>query len=529
MRVSMTLGALALCAVLSLVATEQPNATADSGGRGVSSAELKRQRHEAAHRRRRIIMNNDGNDARNVPNEPHTHENFLSKRTSPLAGTQVDAIFYCSGVFNLYTHHSTESEPRVHADRQELDWAWELGNHGPDTLATVVAFGHKHKMEVFWSMRMNDTHDSADPAMLSQWKRQHPDCLMGKKGQKFRAGGGRWSALDYAKPEVREKVFRILRDVATRYDVDGLEMDFMRSPVYFKPQMLGKPVTQAERDMMTELLRRVREMADQTAAQRGRPMLVAVRVPDSVEYSAALGLDMVRWLKEDLIDLMTVGCFYQLNPWETSVTLGHQYGVPVYPSLSEPRFADPRSQQARLSLPCYRGRALEAWNAGADGIYMFNFFDPHSPLWRELGDPAELQNMDQLYPAGTMATAMVKWLDGGMKWMKRPVPLPEKRMTLAPGGKAVIDIPVAAAVGRPPGPPARVHVQLLVADPTKAERLIVKLNERPLPEGKLAGGWLEYAVDPPILKQGVTRLELSLPAGGSKLRVLDAAIVTGHH
>ena len=25
----------------------------------------------------------------------------------------------------------------------------------------------------------------------------------------------------------------------------------------------------------------------------------------------------------------------------------------------------------------------KVWNAGADGIYMFNFFDPDSPLWRD--------------------------------------------------------------------------------------------------------------------------------------------------
>ena len=44
-------------------------------------------------------------------------------------------------------------------------------------------------------------------------------------------------------PEVREKVFRIFRDVCMRYDVDGIEMDFFRHPLYFREMMLGEPVS----------------------------------------------------------------------------------------------------------------------------------------------------------------------------------------------------------------------------------------------------------------------------------------------
>ena len=58
--------------------------------------------------------------------------------------------------------------------------------------------------------------------------------------------------MNYEVPEVREKVLRILTDVAARYDVDGLELDFFRHPVYFQPQIFGKPVTQEQCDMLTD-------------------------------------------------------------------------------------------------------------------------------------------------------------------------------------------------------------------------------------------------------------------------------------
>jgi hypothetical protein len=534
-------------ATVAVLATESGADKQPAGVTNANQAELARQRHEAAHRRRRIIMNNDGNDARTPPNESRTYENFLSKRTTALAGTQVDAIFYCSGVFNLYHHHSAESEARKHGDQRVVDWAWELGEKGPDSLSTIVDFGHRHRMEVFWSMRMNDTHDSGDAALLCQWKQDHREYLMGKKGDKFTAGGRRWSAVNYEVPEVREKVFRILRDVATRYDVDGLELDFFRHPVFFKPQMLGQPVTQEQRDLMTELLRRVRTMADETAARRGRPMLIAVRVPDSVEYCSAVGLDLVRWLKEDLVDLMAVSCYFQLNPWKTSVELGHRYGVPVYPCLSEPRFRKwPESAKVRASKECYHGRALDAWNSGADGIYMFNYFNPRSPLWRELGDRRSLEMMDQIYPAGTMSIAEARgWLAQGQKWLNLPVALPEKPIALAAGGKATIPITVAAAVHEPgtgsfssPGHHAvhgragkcacpltpRVALRLLIDDPAKAALLAVKLNGRPLPRGKPNGKWLDFPISPALLRQGANEVELTTAPAAGGVTILDALI-----
>jgi hypothetical protein len=54
---------------------------------------LRETRKQLAHRQRRIIFNNDGCDVLYWPkDEKVTVEKFLAKRTSPLAGTGVDAI-----------------------------------------------------------------------------------------------------------------------------------------------------------------------------------------------------------------------------------------------------------------------------------------------------------------------------------------------------------------------------------------------------------------------------------------------------
>jgi hypothetical protein len=363
--------------------------------------DLKRERRKLAARRRRLIFNNDGNDCwYPKPVEPRTAENFLAQRTASLVGSQVDAMAYCDGVVNRYMHHSAETELLKRGNNNEDNWAHELLQiAGRDNLQIITEFSHAQGWEAFWSMRMNDTHDAGDPALLGLWKKDHPHLLMGKFGDSFPYGGYcRWSALDYGLPEVREKIFRILRDVGTRYDVDGLELDFDRHPHYFRPQMFGKPVTQEHCDQMTGLLRRVREMGDERGKARGRPLLMVAHVQDSLAYAKGLGLDVRRWLEDDLIDILVVGGYLNLAPWEEMVALGRRYEVPVYVCLSasrvETELRDGLEELQQANLKLLRGQALRAWEAGASGIHLFNYNPPQQFL-RELGDPDLLRRLER--------------------------------------------------------------------------------------------------------------------------------------
>jgi len=374
-------------------------------------------RKKAAHRVRRIIVNNDGNDCRNPePDEPRTPENFLSKRTSPLVGSHVDAIFFCTGVFNSYTHHSQETELRGHSDRRAEDWACELITTGRDSLEIMADYGHEQGWEVFWSMRMNDTHDSADPALFCEWKKDHPELLMGTSDTRFPYGARRWSAVNYERMEVREKVFRILQDVCTRYDVDGIELDFFRHPVYFRPQMTGDPVTDEHRRKMTRLLERVRKMTEAVAADRGRPLLIAVRVPDSIGFASAIGLDIETWLANDLVDIVTGGGYFHLEPWENLVELGRRHDVPVYPGLSASRIVSPSTPEDPGAIEPWRGEAMKAWEAGVSGIYTFNRFNPNDPIFRELGDPELLKGLERTYEYNP-GKNMNAWLKNGDRFV----------------------------------------------------------------------------------------------------------------
>ncbi len=477
-----------------------------------NAQELKAARKKAAWKKRRVVMNNDGNDSRGAAEK--NRKGFLQTRSTPLVSTQTDAIFYCTGIWGTFTHKSPTADLRTGADYGYKEWAAHLDKDGgPDSLGTIIDFGHNNNMEVFWSLRMNDTHDSHDPTMMSQWKKTHADCLLGnwKDRKKYRSGGGRWSGADYLSPTVRDRTVGWFDEVAANYDIDGVELDFFRHPVFFKSVLLGKEATQEERDAMSSVIRRIRKAIDHHALRRGRPILLAVRVPDSLGYCRAMGLDVEKWLQDGLVDIMTPSGYFRMCPWTTSVKLGHKYNVPVYAGLSESRFRDKELQRKRQSIEGYRGRAAEAWAAGVDAIYTFNYFNPKSLVFRQLGDPQSLADMDKIYTTGSREVTKPGgpgyWLYGGNKYVERPLPLPDTPKTLS------ANKPVEVTLGvydQPKGTKATVMLEVCVEGLKNSADLIVTVNGSALTGGKLEGRWVKYSLSPETLKYGGNQFTLQL-------------------
>lgn len=490
--------------------------------------QFRQTRRQLAHRQRRIIFNNDGCDTLYFPqNEKATVANFLAKRTTPLAGTQVDAIAYCtiSSGFGFFTHRTKVGAVLT---RQPIDYglrpdmrniAQDLIDQGTDCLQAVTEFAHQNKMECFWSMRMNDTHDVAyrpdKPYLLyPQLKVDHPEWLVGDPVKRTRHG--RWSSVDYARPEIRDLAFRFIEEVCRNYDVDGVELDFFRHLCFFKSTANGGVATPAERDLMTALLRRVRAMTEEVGLKRGRPILVMMRATDSVEFNRDMGLDMEQWLKEGLLDLLVTTCYFRLNPWETSVALGHKYDVPVYPCLSDSR-VEGEDRFRRSSVESYRGQALEAWAAGANGIHLFNLFDvfgSRSPVFKEAGDPQTLRTLDQLYFATVRDGNPNSWLAGGAKYRTLPLLAPTHSKTITASQPLTLDLRVGdnlATAARASNPP-RVTCHLQIPNLSNADQVTVTFNGHELPRGVLAKGWLDLDVEPTWIKQGANQVTVRLKA-----------------
>jgi len=467
---------------------------------------LRQARREAARRQRRMIFNNDGDDVI-YTKKPPTAEALLALRTTPLVGSQVDSIFYSNSMcFGHALHQSRVMEPFLSTEYIFKDNGLpQLLQRGIDPIRVMVDFGRRHGMEVFWDLRMNDTHDAGldgyGPYLVPKLKRDHPEYLVGtgQKPPKY----GTWSSVNFAVPEVRDLAYRFVEEVCQKFDVDGVELDFFRHACFFKSVAEGGRASREELDMMTDLLRRIRQMTEREGLRRGRPILIAIRVPDSVEYCRGIGLDLEKWLAEGLTDLLIGTCYFQCNPWEYLVELGHRHGVPVYPCLSESRVLG-ETRFSRRSIESYRARAARAWAAGADGIYLFNYFDPRGAVWRELGDAVALQRLDKRYFVTVRNGDPERYLAGGRSHRHVPILTPADPWLVPTKEFREVELSVAddpaEATAAGLKPQATCHVR------ATRRNLEMTMNGQRLGQPTPQDDWLDFAVPPELLKKGNNRL-----------------------
>jgi hypothetical protein len=481
--------------------------------------DLRQQRLLLAQRRHRVIFDNDGMDAQFV-GEP-TAEALLAVRTTQLVGTGVTTVFYCSRSSGLgvFTHNTKVGEVFDSRDgRYKDNITGDLIRQGTDPLRVVADYCRSHDLEVFWTLRMNDCHDAVHrpdkpyPA-FSKLKAAHPDWLLGT--YRDRPAYGNWSAYDFAIPDVRQLALDCVAEVCREYDVDGIHLDFFRHLNYFREVAAGDKASPEHMALMTELVRDIRRRTEEAALARKRPFLLAVRVPDSVEYCQALGLDVERWLREGLVDLLVVGEF-QLRPWQESVALGHRYGAQVIAGLSEGRVSGERAPFRRDARESYRARAAAAWQAGCDGLYIFNFYKAERPVLSEMQDPALLKSLAQWHFATIRSQDEARrWLADGPAYATKPLLTPEHPWVLHPGETQTITL----ELGDPDGRPGVLHA--LPSMPGSSIRATIGGRAvAALPSEK---GWLRYQVPADVLRPGLLPVDLRLESLGKEGQTFLAA------
>lgn len=170
------------------------------------------------------------------------------------------------------------------------------------------------------------------------------------------------------------------------------------------------------------------------------------------------------------------------------------------------------------------------WNAGVDGIYVFNFsHKPPSPefnLLHEMGDPETLAHLTKMYVPDPRSNrkAVGWWLKGGEEYVTRAT-LQAMPHDLADGQATVIDLLIgddlaaAAAQGLTP----TVKLRLYVSGMTGKDVLVVKLNDRDIGRGGLdpERNLVRFQLKPEQVIMGFNRFELQLAASKTTRTALE--------
>ena len=411
-------------------------------------------RKQAAHRRRRIIYNNDGDDI--WAKGADTVEKFLALRHEPLLGKQVDSIYYCTTQsFNLFTHATQVAE--VFRSREGTFADNNLPaflDQQTDGLRMSCEFAHRNGIESIWTLRMNDIHDAFTPQFVSQWKKDDPRRVMAALADvsSFNDRRRLWSLVDFEHPDVEPRIVAIIEEVLRNYPVDGVDLDFLRAPFYFRNAYEGKPASDQQTEILTRLVARIRKLVLAESERQGKPFLLAARVPVTKNLCQYLGIDVAGWLSAGLIDVLAISGGYVAfdQPVEELIELGHKHDVPVYPCLSQSGmlYRPPRGKGESQPPAAWNGAAARFWEAKADGIYSFNLFPgPGTPEQREhavsilqtIGSRETIANATQMY-----AVCDAGWSMPAHFWAKDAEEF-SHALPIALDGKPAITVPLIVA------------------------------------------------------------------------------------
>jgi len=507
----------------------------------------------------RLVLVNDGGTLLGPTLEaPMGIEGLVRLTIDPLVDTQVDTLYWQLGTdpyqstpthrySDIYSHN-TEVGPRWGDDQEsfESSGAWRISENtrqmvseGTDPPAVLIEHGHRAGLEVFLSMRVNDIHDGleelADPSYLSRTKREHPEWLLGPVSRPAKEGRlSRFSRFSYnfEIDEVRAYKLALASEAIDNYDLDGLDWDFCRFPRFF-PE--GRAVQNSE--LITDLLRSIRSRLDAKAEEAGRRLLLSVRVPPTIDLAMAFGLDVSTWIREGLIDLLVAGVVHgnmHRVPVESFVEAARGTGVQVLAqNLGLFWWGRPFSPRVLWHEPdlftpeMCRASAATYWQAGVDGIYLWNNHlikfnrdvEYDRRPWKEIADPELIARRDKHYVVDNPHD----WHNVASELGAPPVPAGPLPVALSgPGDIANVKIDIADDLDCDDGPVA-VLLRLLVVNLTSQDSIAYTLNGKALDPAQAQTRllyndcWIDFPVQPEALRPGWNELAVTVVARNSRV------------
>jgi len=293
-------------------------------------------------------------------------------------------------ILKLLNQNHREVIPMDHA-RNWVHNLWLLNRgRGINHLQVWLDRCRHHNIEGWLTMRMNDAHGLKEYVQRQSGESDYDGwCLLcpstfWKQHPELRRAPYRWersweAAYDYGQEPVRDHYLSLIKEVCETFDMDGLELDWMRWGMVFKPghDTMGRAI-------LTAFVAEVRKLVNASAVRVGHPVKLSVRVPAEPRVGWSLGYDAPGWVRGALVDQVVLGGFGGAANFDVSIeewrllTNGQarlivQAGGAYQPY---PYFKGPLVGHDELQ----RGACANALSRSADGVYLFN------DCYRESGD-----------------------------------------------------------------------------------------------------------------------------------------------
>ena len=245
-----------------------------------------------------------------------------------------------------------------------------------DPVLVFIDVMRKAGIRPWITLRVNDAHFGGDETAFLR-----DDFFYEARDRGWMIGGeyGYFAhCLDWNAEPVRTRILGLIREILGRYDLFGLELDFMREPYCFDYRHCTD-----RHDVMNRFMASVSRMALEAGNRLGHPVRLMVRMPAEIADAYAFGFDAGFWAKNRWIDAVVPTPRWEVTDSgipvaEWKALVGED--VAVFPGL-ECLHLD-FTRLTREEAKAYSA----AWNAqGADGLY-FNNHDYATPRHRAMYD-----------------------------------------------------------------------------------------------------------------------------------------------
>jgi hypothetical protein len=332
--------------------------------------------------------------------EPYRDTDF---KTLLWCACQGDAAHYPSRVAPIIGSGTTDFPRDI--DRTIHESITDLAGRGVDALYEVIEFCHEAGIQVHVSNRMESFQCSPpfEEFFTGPLYVEHPEWRCSD------IDGREIARMSYAYEGVRDLVTNIFKEVASNYDIDGINLIFNRGApflLYEDPLIEGFRTETgldarelSERDeryleyragVMTRFMRDLRQEMDAIGRSRGRQVEVSAHVLNDEETNIYYALDVPTWVDEGLVDMLIA------YPWRDA-----EIDVAYFGRLTAgtPVSFCPEVMPRRMSPEEYRRRAISNYADGADGLcfwdtYNRNAYRKEYSMVRRLGHKDELAGWD---------------------------------------------------------------------------------------------------------------------------------------
>lgn len=327
----------------------------------------------------RFFYNDDGDRLIFLLKGPF-HERQLHYPADVLVGTGVTTLVFCANIGSDVAYYPSKvaSAPnwrQVENHRRNARFTYfnrlhEVGGwlrkENIDALGVVMRHAKKQGLEFIPSLRMNDGHFAQ-----KVHPREHP--LTGEFWMKNQdliiCPGKTWSrdasyedfVLDFRHEKVRAYRLAQIYELIDGYAADGFEMDFTRHYCFFRPGH-ERP------ELITEMVRAARARLRKREKAAGKALLLIVRVPHTLAKCRQIGLDVVPWMREGLVDYVVASSPSRYFQFDISL----DEFVQAAKGTACRVVASPDSWKASPAM--YRAGMANYYAMGQKDTYLFNFF-----------------------------------------------------------------------------------------------------------------------------------------------------------